>query len=112
MDFPRPTCTKTRVAEFCVEDTWSVSREKGLDVPGTLSLFPPGLSYGWGSLPPGDAQQSPLPKAHTHFSHQASGVGESFSSGSQLLASLSAVSLDPEVFLHLPREGLPPTRAT
>lgn len=50
-----------------------------------------------------------IPKALTHFSHRASGVGEFTSSGSQLLAHLSEASLDPKAFLCLPGDRLPLT---
>lgn len=59
-----------------------------------------------GSLPPRTAQQSPISKAHTHFSYQASGIGESSSSGSQLLACLLYLST-PRYFYISPGKGVP-----
>lgn len=76
-----------------------LQRGKPLPLPLPSHYSPPGLSYRWWSLLSRTAQQQPLPRALTHFSHRASGVKESASSGSQLLVPFSKGSLDPKAFL-------------
>lgn len=113
MDFPPPHLHFAQKQLNPVFETQVRSPErKTLAIAASLSLFSAGLSYRWWSLLSRTARQQPLSRALTHFPHRASGVKESSSSGSQLLAPRPEVSLDPKAFLCLPGEGPTSTRAT